>query len=160
MRHKMKCSDVLLRLSAFQDNELNEAMMESVKLHIESCPSCSRELELMESVTASVRSLPADEPADNFTARVMGNIYEKEKKRESKYMPSFVYSLVVIFCFGLGILLNSAAQRPINGQSGVQIAGDSLTQLMDQSQVLSLSQVHESSLEILLTEKEDNDETS
>lgn len=156
----MKCSDVQLRLSAYQDSELEGALMESMAAHLEECSTCARELELLDAVTESVRSLPHDEPAINFTSRVMGQILETDKKRDFKYMPSFVYSLVVILCFGLGILLNSLAPTPINDQSGIQVASDSLTQLIYQSQTLSLSQVHESSLEILLTEKKNNDETS
>lgn len=150
MTHTMKCSEVQSRLSAYQDNELHEALAENIRLHIESCSACAHELELLDAVADTVRALPQDEPAANFTALVMGRIQESEQKRQFKYIPSFVYSLVVILCFGLGILLQAVAYNPTSGQNGTQIAHDSLTQLMEQSQTLSLSHVHESSLEILI----------
>lgn len=153
MRHKMKCSEVQLRLSAFQDNELSEALMDNIKRHVEACPACAHQLELLDAVTATVRSLPQDEPLANFTALVMGRIRESEKTRQFKFMPSLVYSLVVILCFGLGILLNSPTQASFDSSNSLRVANNSITQLMDQSQTLSLSQVQESSLEILLAGK-------
>ncbi len=160
MMIKMNCSEVRARLSAYQDHELDAALLENISLHLNVCRECARELELLDAVTATVRALPQSQPPSPFTALVMGRILEKEKKPRLTFIQSFVYSMVVIVCFGLGILLNSAARNSMTGQDIAQQTEDALTQVLYQSQTLSLSEVQESSLDILLVEKDSDNETS
>ncbi|MCP4153265.1 MAG: hypothetical protein GY757_36375 [bacterium] len=105
MTNILKCNDVQRYLNRYQDNELEPQLRLDVESHLQSCQQCSAQLLQLEEVTASLLQLPQQEPAMNFTARVMADV---NKKKSSQWFafPSLLYSLVfIIFCL-LGFMLN------------------------------------------------------
>lgn len=138
---KMKCKNVKIQLSAFQDEELEDDAKARIAAHIEQCEGCRRELEHLNQAVAQVTMLPEVEPADNFTAVVMARLRAKEKRRWWT-LPSLVYPVIFIFFFALGWWFNTTLKRPVP----VRPKPEMLAQVLYQSQNLSLSAVQDISL--------------
>ncbi|MBS2010491.1 MAG: zf-HC2 domain-containing protein [Cyanobacteria bacterium SZAS TMP-1] len=72
--NKLDCTQVTEMLDAFRDMELELAEAEMVEAHLQNCADCSRELEAIERVVASLKSLPevpVKDFADAIEARIL-----------------------------------------------------------------------------------------
>jgi anti-sigma factor RsiW len=145
---KMKCEDVRLQLSAFQDDELEDDVRTRIAAHVEECGGCRRELEQLKQAVAQVARLPEVEPADNFTAAVMARLRAQEKRRWWT-LPALVYPVIFILFFALGWWFNMTLKRP----APVKAKPEMLAQFLYQSQNLSLSAVQDASLRQILGQR-------
>lgn len=141
------CNDIMLYLNRYQDGELDKPLRERVNAHLEECPNCKQELQLLEQVTTDLKHLPEVEAPFNFTAQVMAKVKEKEKPRWL-ILPRLAYSFVfIIFCL-LGILLNPnlnpPKQKPVK-----QVAISDYSTLLAESQQLNLIEIQDKTLEML-----------
>jgi anti-sigma factor RsiW len=145
---KMKCEDVRLQLSAFQDDELEDDARARIAAHIERCDGCRSELKQLQQAVAQVARLPELEPADNFTAAVMARLRAQEKQRWWT-LPALVYPVIFILFFALGWWFHTTLRRPVP----VKPKPEMLAQVLYQSQNLSLSAVQDASLRQILARR-------
>ncbi len=66
----MECAEVLSRISAFIDNELDPALYRQVAEHVRDCGGCRKELEALRSVDAMVEGLPRYDMDPAFAGQV------------------------------------------------------------------------------------------
>ena len=103
--NKMKCSEVNLLLSRYQDNELEEHSGNMVKGHLLTCESCRKELDDFNRITRDVAGIRNVDPKENFTIEVMSLVKEhKEKKFAGKF--AYIYSFVFALFFIFGVLID------------------------------------------------------
>lgn len=145
---KLECKDVKPRLSAFQDNELDEVSKARIAAHIKECEGCRLELKRMVQAVERMAQLPEVEPTDNFTALVMGRVKTRKKLRWLA-LPSLVYSLIFILFFIVGWWLQTTLKKP----APLMPKEELMAQVFYQSQNLSLSAVQDISLKKILAEK-------
>jgi anti-sigma factor (TIGR02949 family) len=73
--HETDCSDVLERIDAFLDRELDELTVDKIRVHLEECAPCLAEHDLEHAVKALVaRAGPARAP-DHLRARIAEAIH-------------------------------------------------------------------------------------
>lgn len=147
------CKETMFYLSRYQDGELDKPLWERVNAHLEECPNCRQELQLLEQVTTDIKHLPEVEAPLNFTAQVMAKVTEKEKPRWLA-LPRLIYSFVfIIFCL-LGFLLNpnlkSPEQKPVK-----QVTISDYSTLLAESQRLNLIEIQDKTLEMLYNGKDE-----
>ena len=129
---KMKCTEVSLKLSPYQDNELGEETRAAVEEHLFLCSHCRKELESLERIAADISSLEEIGPLLNFNASVMSSVKEHEERRYSGKL-GFVYSFVFTLFFIVGILIepfsHSTPPKPEMGRelSSVLLDGQKFT---------------------------------
>jgi hypothetical protein len=69
-----RCKDIIKKLSAFQDGEVNKAQKESIEFHLQNCRKCKKEFAAMMHTYQSIEKLPPIEPDPMFTQKVMARI--------------------------------------------------------------------------------------
>ncbi|MBD3851446.1 MAG: zf-HC2 domain-containing protein [Acidobacteria bacterium] len=114
------CADVLERLDAWIDGDLDAAEADAVKVHVDHCESCRKEHHLAEAVVAELRSMPVF----NVPERVMQTVRKDtrpplvERFRvflddfRIRPVPAFAAVAVVI----LLVLVDSPWRRPAEPQ--------------------------------------------
>jgi len=103
--NKMKCSEVILLLNRYQDNELEQHSGDRMKRHLSVCKNCRVELAELNRISRDLAGIRDVEPKENFTAEVMSLIKEhKEKKFEGKF--AYIYSFVFALFFIFGVLID------------------------------------------------------
>jgi hypothetical protein len=133
----MKCKEILLYLSRYQDGELDKHLREKVENHLNECRSCGQELILLERVTENLKCLPEVEDKQNFTAQVMAKVKEKRKPHWFA-LPSLVYYFVfIIFCL-IGLILNQNLGTPKEESS-----------ILSESLHLNLIEIQDKTIEIV-----------
>jgi hypothetical protein len=70
--------EILCRIA---DGGINQDVMESWLAHLNSCPSCQKEVELQKSILNVSRQARLVHPSDNFTQNVIDAIVPTKKKR-------------------------------------------------------------------------------
>jgi hypothetical protein len=76
--NQTNCTQVAEMLDAFRDMELELSEMEIVETHLAVCPMCRKELEAIEMVVASLKSLP-ELPVKDFADAIEARINERLK---------------------------------------------------------------------------------
>jgi anti-sigma factor RsiW len=79
----MQCSDALPLIHEYLDGDLEGADAVELKKHLLLCPDCNKLFKQMEQTEACIRLLPKTPVPSDLTARIMGNIPVKKKRRES-----------------------------------------------------------------------------
>ena len=103
--NKMKCSEVNLLLSRYQDNELEEHSGNMVKGHLLTCESCRKKLDEYNRISRDVAGIRDVDPKENFTIEVMSLVKEhKAKKFAGKF--AYIYSFVFALFFIFGVLID------------------------------------------------------
>jgi anti-sigma factor RsiW len=156
------CSNKQLHalLNRYQDNELEPTQRERVHAHLRECHVCREELDQMEQVAYAVRGLQEAEAEPSFNAVLMDRIKQKQTSLSGwafrlplPSLPSVAYSIVFLVCLGFGLLVNGffAAPGQVNGETvRAQISQDlEITQLLDESQQLSLRHVQDQTFALL-----------
>ena len=77
----MKCHQVQMRLSAFQDGELNAQERQRVIKHLESCPACRERYGEMEKVWQALGDFKEILPEPGFYGQLVKKINESNKTR-------------------------------------------------------------------------------
>jgi hypothetical protein len=67
----MNCSQIKKKLSAFMDNELDEAKSRFITEHLKDCPRCREYLHQFREVDDLVDRLPRIDPNPDFSRRVL-----------------------------------------------------------------------------------------
>ncbi len=68
----MKCQEVVSRMAAYVDEELEPTLAEKISAHISRCPSCKEELRAFSGIDTMLRNLPRDSLPAAVAARVLG----------------------------------------------------------------------------------------
>lgn len=149
---KSMCTDQTVHalLNRYQDNELDSGPRERVHAHLQTCKACREELSQLERITLAVKELRSIEPAPSFNALLMDRIKQKQKAKSRWFairpvMSSMAYSLIFLLFLGLGLLINGFFVP--SGQSNHEDLA--FTQLLDESQQLSLLQVQDQTFDLL-----------
>lgn len=81
----MKCTQVLRRIEAYFDGELPPDERVGMEEHLRSCPSCSRELQLLRSLSSLVRGVEVPAVSaplwENYPTRVLRRAREEGEKK-------------------------------------------------------------------------------
>lgn len=67
----MKCREVVSRMAAYVDAELEPTEVETISAHISRCPACKEELQAFTSIDAMLTDLPRSRLPVAFSARVL-----------------------------------------------------------------------------------------
>lgn len=104
----MKCSKVRKLLSRFLDNELSGTVSEAVMRHLETCPDCRNEFNLLQTDQKLLKPLTVPEISPYFTARTLARI---RTLKPAPVLPRLLWqtavSLLILAGIGLGIMLGS-----------------------------------------------------
>ncbi len=103
--NKMKCSEVNLLLSRYQDNELDNYSGEMVKEHLSDCKSCRMELGELQRISLGIAEIRDVELKENFTAEVMSMVAQHKKTRFAGRLV-YIYSFVFAIFFIFGVLID------------------------------------------------------
>lgn len=128
----MRCRKVRSFLSAYSREEMPIAKRERVKVHMDHCPSCRRELQAFNAVDQMVKELPSIKASGDFNAALLRRIGSESfaEKRSQAYLPGRIprfgaaklamagITAVIILALGVGL---NFADRPF-GPSSPQMA--------------------------------------
>jgi len=115
-----QCADVLERLDAWIDGDLDDAEAAAVKAHVDQCESCQAEQQLAETVAAELRALPEFDVPE----RVMQTVREKTLSTFAERLRAFfddfvsrpVPALAAVAAVVLIFLVLSPWSRPTEPQ--------------------------------------------
>jgi anti-sigma factor RsiW len=68
------CESALAELSGYLDDALSPAEREAIARHLDTCPACQAELELLRLVTQSLQQAPRPEPSDSMRQRLLARV--------------------------------------------------------------------------------------
>ena len=73
--YSQMCSFVMMRINAFLDNELSEAVADDMRIHLSECEECLNEIEIWTTIRAAVKHAYEPGPApqsliDKVTDRI------------------------------------------------------------------------------------------
>ncbi len=85
-----QCADVLERLDAWIDGDLDDAEAAAVKAHVDQCESCQAEQQLAETVVAELRALPEFDVPE----RVLQTVRKKTLSTFAERLRAFFDDLV------------------------------------------------------------------
>ncbi|MEN8221735.1 MAG: zf-HC2 domain-containing protein [Acidobacteriota bacterium] len=102
---KMNCTEVIRKLSSYQDGELAAEVRTGVEEHLSGCEECRRELNELVKIATDVSTVGDIAPSANFDAGVMSAVNGyREKKRSGKFV--FIYSFVFALFFTFGFFID------------------------------------------------------
>ncbi len=107
----MECRDVHEYLSAWLDDELNEATETALSAHLDRCEACRREWLKLTALDSSLDNLAAPVPA-GLTERVLARV--KPPRRRQWWQ-----SVALAACLVLGIALGSTMARSFYAPVGL-----------------------------------------
>ena len=115
-----QCADVLERLDAWIDGDLDDAEAAAVKAHVDQCESCQAEQQLAETVVAELRALPEFDVPE----RVLQTVRKKALSTFAERLRAFfddlvsrpVPALAAVAAVVLIFLVLSPWSRPIEPQ--------------------------------------------
>ncbi|MCW8984003.1 MAG: anti-sigma factor, partial [Thermoanaerobaculales bacterium] len=114
------CADVLERLEAWIDGDLDDGEAAAVKAHIDRCESCRAEQQLAEAVVVELRALPEFDVPESVLQAVRTRIRPTPVARlhafieASRFRP--VLALAAVAAVVLGVLVLSPPPRPTEPQ--------------------------------------------
>lgn len=114
------CADVLERLEAWIDGDLDDGAAAAVKAHVDRCESCRAEQELAKTVVAELRALPEFD----LPERVLQAVREKTRSKLAEGLREFfggflsrpVPAFAAVVAVVLMVLVLSPARRPTEPQ--------------------------------------------
>lgn len=83
------CSDVLERLDAWIDGDLDDGASAAVRAHIDRCQSCRAEQQLAEVVLAELRSMPEFDVPERVLQTVRNTTRSAHENRPGNFFGSF-----------------------------------------------------------------------
>lgn len=108
-----ECRDVLGRLEPLIDGDLERAERRAVEGHLESCPSCRRELALARALRDELRALPSLDAAPTTLQRVL-EVAEREvsARRSFLFRPRLAWAALAVIAIALGLAAVFVDRRP------------------------------------------------
>jgi anti-sigma factor RsiW len=76
----MKCHKVQMKLSAYQDGELEGREVGRIAAHLENCPACRRRLAELERVWQALGDLEELAPDPGFYGQIVEKIHESQER--------------------------------------------------------------------------------
>lgn len=73
----MNCQECREQLSEYIDRELAEPQARDIKIHLDQCESCRRQLRLLEQMAAAAGNLPRHEPGAACLLRISEGIHRR-----------------------------------------------------------------------------------
>ncbi len=89
----MNCRWVNRKLVEFLEGELSGAPNSKIKAHLDSCPVCSRELDVLKKSWALLDKLPAIEPSPDFSSRFYKRLAQEQSRKPVTVFGSLRLSL-------------------------------------------------------------------
>ncbi len=78
----MNCQNVRTELTAYTSGQLSKSERQKVDAHLQSCPSCRRELELLESTRNVLKSWSDAEPPPDLAARLEARLSKEDSRKK------------------------------------------------------------------------------
>ena len=117
----MRCRKVRSYLSAYSEGELSEGRSTRVGRHLEHCPTCRRESDIVRSVGQVVKNLPQLRASDDFNARLLQRIGRERfaETRTKAHLPGRIPRLGALRLATIG----AAAVVVLAAAIGVNLTG-------------------------------------
>jgi len=116
----MKHRKIEQLLSAFVDNELDEARMKSVRTHVDECASCQRRVQEMRAIRAGIRDAATVVLPDNFIFSVQRALRHEEEEYVTWLGPErFARNVVVALCVLVFVVVAFGSYLQPQPQMGV-----------------------------------------
>ncbi len=109
----MKCSDLDQDISAYFDNELSPAVKKKLEEHIQSCPRCQKELELIRKVRQHIKMLPEEKLPELNTQRLRTEINKQIPDFRERSQASKKINLTVLVAAIIGVIFIAFIGFPI-----------------------------------------------
>src|SRR5271166_1341536 len=77
----LRCREARPYLSAYVDRELDYALQNQIKFHLDSCATCSREVARYQALDGMLASLPAPGPSPEVLDRLLSAGYRANRER-------------------------------------------------------------------------------
>jgi hypothetical protein len=90
------CSEIILLLDAYHDNEVTKAEKEIVETHLANCPSCTDNLKQIASLVQSLKSLPVLETSCDLTDK-LDSLLPKATVSSASIVPAKPEAKVIAF---------------------------------------------------------------
>jgi predicted anti-sigma-YlaC factor YlaD len=104
----MKCHETQKLLSAYADGEMQAEKMRVIDAHVQSCGSCQRKIEEIESLWKALDVLPVANPSPYFYAKLASRIRAEERKPASGWSERLLIPIsaaaIAVLGFWLGTL--------------------------------------------------------
>jgi anti-sigma factor RsiW len=114
------CADVLERLEAWIDGDLDDGAAAAVKAHVDRCESCQAEQELAETVVAELRALPEFDVPERVLQAVREKIRQTLGERFREFFGEILSrpapALAAVAAVVLIVLILSPSPRPTEPQ--------------------------------------------
>ncbi len=112
----MDCEKILIHLNRYNDDELAPKQVREVEMHLDSCPACRAELEIIREMDLLLEESYTPEPSADFVSSVMKGI-EKKKKTSllERFTPVLAGSFSFVLFFIAGMLLTTATSVTVDG---------------------------------------------
>ena len=106
---KSACGSIREWLGAFADNELDQARAEQVRVHLETCADCRRELDQILELNRLTKSVEHPQLADDYwdwhRVRVWRGIRERKHVPTPWYRPTFTWPRLAAAAAGVVVVL-------------------------------------------------------
>lgn len=96
----MNCREVLDKISAYMDNELEPAASRTIASHLETCAACREEFDSLSAMDALVRDLPRYEVPASFareTVRKMQRMHAPAQRTLAQRAAALLLNIVETF---------------------------------------------------------------
>ncbi|MCH2469325.1 MAG: zf-HC2 domain-containing protein [Gemmatimonadetes bacterium] len=114
----MNCSDYVGALTDHLDGSVIEGDVRGFEAHVESCPSCSRYLAVVEKGAEVLRALPEPELSEDFGPRLQHRLYHVDDEAALYGAASATPALTVV---GMAFLFTAIAWSPTLWQRAPEI---------------------------------------
>ncbi len=111
----MQCNEIQKKIDAWMGNEVSAHDSEKIKQHLEQCPACSREAEVIKHLSVHLEKLP-DLYAPDYLSRKTRRTFQKELIRPgmAEWWKSLSFSMQSAVC---GVILTGLLCGAILGNS-------------------------------------------
>ena len=108
------------QLSAYVDNELSESDMQSVRTHVEGCPQCQQQVQVLGAIRMSIREAASIVLPETFVYSVQRAVRQQEQEYVIWLGPErFARNIVVALCvivFALVAVGSYLTPQPVVGE--------------------------------------------
>src|SRR4030042_1857941 len=85
----MECEDILKRLKAFLDSEVEEAERTTIQSHLMDCPDCADVLRQLKQLAGVLQTWKAEEPPEDLYERLQAGLKSQESWWRKALTPAF-----------------------------------------------------------------------
>jgi len=100
----MKCREVKDRICCFLEGDLSPALNERFEEHLEACPACRAETEMMRAAFETMEDSPAPDLSESFTADLMAALPDRQTVLNKQVARRRVNIASVIACIVVSLM--------------------------------------------------------